>query len=324
MGEVVVVTGASAGVGRAVVREFAKKKADIGLIARGVERLEEAKREVEECGGRALVIPADVADAEAEERAAERVEGGTRPERYMGERPMTTVFAPFSHHARGIQARHGSALSRVRVRHHVGAKSGCTRGTAGPWCRLGRRWRIVRFPSIGILRCEACRRRLYRFNPIGADSREKRRAHHGCAPAGDEYTAVLVVPLETSAPAAARAADLCAGSCGSGHLLGCASPAPGTVHRASDGGGHLRPAVRARVRGQVSGRERLRFAETSDPVPPDRPDNLFEPAPGNWDSRGIFTDRASNSSPQAWMDTRPGTRVASLAGLGQCFRFSPR
>ena len=51
MGEVVVVTGASAGVGRAVVREFAKKNADIGLIARGVERLEAAKREVEECGG---------------------------------------------------------------------------------------------------------------------------------------------------------------------------------------------------------------------------------------------------------------------------------
>ena len=53
MSEVVVITGASAGVGRAVVREFAKRKSTIGLIARGVERLEAARREVEEAGGRA-------------------------------------------------------------------------------------------------------------------------------------------------------------------------------------------------------------------------------------------------------------------------------
>jgi short-subunit dehydrogenase len=96
MGEVVVVTGASAGVGRAVVREFAKKKADIGLIARGVERLEAAKREVEECGGRAVVVPADVADAEAVERAAERVEEELGPIDIWVNDAMTTVFAPFS------------------------------------------------------------------------------------------------------------------------------------------------------------------------------------------------------------------------------------
>src|SRR5688500_2226956 len=54
--EVVVVTGASAGVGRAVVRAFAKRKAAIGLIARGIDGLEGAKREVEQAGGKALVL----------------------------------------------------------------------------------------------------------------------------------------------------------------------------------------------------------------------------------------------------------------------------
>lgn len=72
--EVVVVTGASAGLGRAIVREFAKQGANVGLLARGVDGLEAARREVAECGGRALVLPCDVADANAVEAAAERVE----------------------------------------------------------------------------------------------------------------------------------------------------------------------------------------------------------------------------------------------------------
>src|SRR5262249_57973335 len=71
---VVVVTGASAGLGRAVVREFARHGAWVGLIARGRDGLEGARREVEQCGGRALVLPLDVADADAVEAAAAVVE----------------------------------------------------------------------------------------------------------------------------------------------------------------------------------------------------------------------------------------------------------
>lgn len=72
--EIVVVTGASAGVGRAVAREFARHGAWIGLLARNGETLERARQEVEQLGGRALVLVADVADAAAIERAADRVE----------------------------------------------------------------------------------------------------------------------------------------------------------------------------------------------------------------------------------------------------------
>src|SRR5881394_1006719 len=72
--EVVVVTGASAGLGRAIVERFARDGAAIGLIARGEQRLEHAKASVESLGGRALVLPLDVADADAVERAAETVE----------------------------------------------------------------------------------------------------------------------------------------------------------------------------------------------------------------------------------------------------------
>jgi NADP-dependent 3-hydroxy acid dehydrogenase YdfG len=60
-GKVIVVTGATAGVGRAAVTEFTRQGAHIGLIARGRERLEATKREVEELGGKALALPTDVA-----------------------------------------------------------------------------------------------------------------------------------------------------------------------------------------------------------------------------------------------------------------------
>jgi NAD(P)-dependent dehydrogenase (short-subunit alcohol dehydrogenase family) len=72
MTEVAVITGASAGIGRATAREFARRGCSIALLARGLEGLEAAAREVEELGGRALVIPTDVADADAVERAADQ------------------------------------------------------------------------------------------------------------------------------------------------------------------------------------------------------------------------------------------------------------
>jgi NAD(P)-dependent dehydrogenase (short-subunit alcohol dehydrogenase family) len=92
--EVVVITGASAGVGRATVREFAKRGASIGLIARGTDGLEAAKREVDAAGGRALALPVDVADAAQVEAAAERVESVFGPIDIWVNNAMTSVFSP--------------------------------------------------------------------------------------------------------------------------------------------------------------------------------------------------------------------------------------
>src|SRR5947209_4579943 len=92
--EVVVITGASAGVGRATVREFAKKGAFIGLIARGHDGLAAAGKEVEELGGRALVLSCDVADAAAVNAAAERVERELGPIDIWINNAMVSVFSP--------------------------------------------------------------------------------------------------------------------------------------------------------------------------------------------------------------------------------------
>lgn len=91
---VVVITGASAGLGRSVVREFARKGADIALIARGIEGLEGAKKEVEDAGGRALVFPIDIADAEAVENAAAETEQKLGPIDVWVNNAMNSVFSP--------------------------------------------------------------------------------------------------------------------------------------------------------------------------------------------------------------------------------------
>jgi NAD(P)-dependent dehydrogenase (short-subunit alcohol dehydrogenase family) len=91
---VVVITGASAGVGRATARRFAEEGALLGLLARGPERLEAAAREVREAGGQALAVPVDVADPEAVDRAAIQVEDELGPIDVWVNNAMVTVFAP--------------------------------------------------------------------------------------------------------------------------------------------------------------------------------------------------------------------------------------
>jgi short-subunit dehydrogenase len=94
--KVVVVTGASAGAGRATARLFAKKGADVALIARGIDGLEAAKREVEALGRSALVIPADVSDADAVENAAAGTEQELGPIDAWVNVAMVSVFSPFT------------------------------------------------------------------------------------------------------------------------------------------------------------------------------------------------------------------------------------
>ncbi len=94
MSEVIVVTGASAGLGRAIVQRFARDGCAIGLIARGPDRLESARAEVEALGGTALALPLDVADADAVEAAAERVERELGPIDVWINNAMVSVYSP--------------------------------------------------------------------------------------------------------------------------------------------------------------------------------------------------------------------------------------
>jgi NAD(P)-dependent dehydrogenase (short-subunit alcohol dehydrogenase family) len=92
--DVVVITGASAGVGRATARRFGARGARVGLLARGEAGLEGAREDVETAGGEAVTVQTDVSDPEAVEAAAERVEAAFGPIDVWINNAMVSVFAP--------------------------------------------------------------------------------------------------------------------------------------------------------------------------------------------------------------------------------------
>jgi NAD(P)-dependent dehydrogenase (short-subunit alcohol dehydrogenase family) len=96
MGRVVVVTGASAGVGRATARAFAERGDRVALIARGMDGLAAAAGELHALKSRTLIVPADVADADALEAAAERVEQELGPIDVWVNNAMVSMLAPFT------------------------------------------------------------------------------------------------------------------------------------------------------------------------------------------------------------------------------------
>ena len=92
---IVVVTGGTAGIGRATVREFARNGYDVAILARGQDGLDATKKEVEEHGRRALAIPTDVADWSAVEAAAERVERELGPIDVWVNNAFAGIFSRF-------------------------------------------------------------------------------------------------------------------------------------------------------------------------------------------------------------------------------------
>jgi len=92
--ETVVITGASAGLGRAIACEFAKRGARVGLVARGRKGLEAAAADVRSAGGTPLMLEADVADADAVENAAAMVEARLGPIDVWINNAMVSVFSP--------------------------------------------------------------------------------------------------------------------------------------------------------------------------------------------------------------------------------------
>ncbi len=299
-GKVVVVTGASAGVGRAVVSEFAHQGASLGLIARGRERLEAAKREVEQFGGKALVLPADVANAGQLERAAEQTERELGPIDVWVNNAMTTVFAPFveitpDEFKRATEVTYlgqvygtMAALKRMRPRDRgtivqVGsALAYRSIPLQSPYC--GAKHAIVGFTD------------SIRSELIHDDS----NVH---------ITAVMLPAMNTPQFSWCRT-----------RLPRHPQPVPpiyepevaakAIVWAAS----HKRrdlyvgwPTVKAIYGQEVAPSFADRYLanhafdgqQTSEPVSPDRPDNLFEPVPGEYAAHGIFGDRASRSSVQS-------------------------
>ena len=312
--EVVVVTGASAGVGRATVREFAKQGAHVGLIARGRERLEAAKKEVEEAGGRALVLPLDVAEARAVEEAAARVERELGPIDIWVNNAMATVFSPI----REMEAEEFRRVTEVTYLGYV-------HGTLAALRRMLPRDRgtIVQVGSALAYRAIPLQSAYCGAKHAIAGFTESLRVellHDG---SNVHVTEVHLPAVNTPQFAWNRT-----------RLPRKPQPVPPifqpeVMARAIYWVAHHRrrelwvgwPTVQAIVGDKLApglvDRYLVRAWEGQQydgAVEPNRPDNLYEPVPGDYAAHGAFDDRAKDGSWQLRLNLHRGT--LALAGAG--------
>jgi len=315
--EVVVVTGASAGVGRAVVRRFAKAGARIGLIARGVDGLEAARREVEAAGGRALVLPADVANWHQVEEAAARTEQEFGPIDVWINNAMVSVFSP-------VIQMEPEEYRRVTEVTYLGV----VHGTLAALRRMHPRDRgsIVQVGSALAYRgiqlqsayC-AAKHAIQGF----MDSLRVELIHGGSAV---RLTSVHLPALNTPQFGWVKS-----------RLPNKPQPVPPIYQPeiAADAiywaahhdkrelwvgmptvkailGNRLAPGVLDRYLA-ASGFD---SQQTSEPDDPTRPHNLWEPVPGDHGAHGAFDARASRFSPQAWAITHRGLTLGALLAAG--------
>ncbi|MEP6955443.1 MAG: SDR family oxidoreductase [Chthoniobacterales bacterium] len=313
--EVVVITGASAGVGRATVREFARRGAHIGLLARGHEGLEGARREVEAAGGKALVLPTDVADAEQVEAAAEQVERAFGPIDVWVNNAMVSVFSP-------IKEMTALEFRRVTEVTYLGA----VHGTLSALKRMQPRDRgcIVQVGSA----------LSYRSIPLQAAYCAAKHAMRGFTDSlrcelihdGSKVRVTMVqmpalntpqfdwtksrlprkaqpVPPIFQPEVAARAIYWAAHNTRREVNVGFPTVAAIVANK-------LVPGLLDHYLGQTG----YDGQQTEEPEDANKPHDLFEPLPRDHGAHGRFDDRAFHSSPQFWLTSNRRT-LAVAAGL---------
>jgi NADP-dependent 3-hydroxy acid dehydrogenase YdfG len=314
--EVVVVTGASGGVGRAVAHAFARRGARVALLARGEKGLLDAAKEVVDLGGRALAVPTDVADAAAVEAAAQRVEDELGPIDVWVNDAMATVFAEFldvepDEFLRATQvtylgAVYGtmSALRRMVQRDHgtvvqvgsalayraiplqsayCGAKFAVRGFTDSVRTELlhnrSRVWiSMVQLPAVNTPQFSWCRTRL------------------------PDHPQPVPPIFQPEVPAEAiwwaahhRRREVVVGGSAAAVIFG----------------NKLAPAIADRYLART-GYTAQQIAGM--PVAADRPSNLFAPVPELASTHGIFDDRAKPRSMHTWVNTHRATVAAALVG----------
>jgi NAD(P)-dependent dehydrogenase (short-subunit alcohol dehydrogenase family) len=315
---VVVVTGASAGLGRAIARAFGARGAVVGLIARGVEGLSAAELEIRDKGGRALALPADVSDAAAVEAAAERVERELGPIDVWINNAMVSVFSPVKEMTaeefrrvtevtylgyvhgtlaalrhmlprdRGtiVQVSSGLAFRGIPLQSaYCAAKhavKGFTESLRTELLHDGSRVRVtmVHMPALNTPHFDWVRNRLA----------------HKAQPAPPVFQPEVGAEAVVYAVTHPKRRDLSVGRSPLEALWGDVL-APGVLDRY-----FARTGYRSQQRGE--------------PEQPDRPDNLWHPVPGDHGAHGAFDRQAREHSAELWLTEHRGMALlaAGIAG----------
>jgi NAD(P)-dependent dehydrogenase (short-subunit alcohol dehydrogenase family) len=302
MSKVAVVTGGTAGVGRATAERFAAGGYDVGVLARGRDGLDATAKEVSRLGRRAVAVPTDVADAAAVAAAADRIEDELGPIDVWVNNAMTTVFAPLTEiepdefrratevtylgmvhgtmaalarmrpRRRGVIVQVGSALAYRGIplqSAYCGAKHAGRGFTDAVRCELRHerspiRLTMVHLPAVNTPQFGWCRSRLPRHPQPVPPIYEPELPADGIWYAAHHNRREVWVGLPTTLTIVAN------------------KLAPGLLD-------------------WYLGRTGYDGQQTDEPVAPDRPDNLFEPVDGHHDAHGIFDSEAKSRTFQPWV-----------------------
>jgi short-subunit dehydrogenase len=316
MPETVVITGASAGVGRATAHAFAVQGAQIGLMARGTQGLQAAAAEVEKRGGKALALPLDVADPDAVEAAAESVENRFGPIDIWVNCAMATIFAPFhcispDEYRRATEVTYlgfvygtMAALKRMRARNRgtivqVGsALSYRAIPLQSAYC--GAKFAIRGFTDslrtellhdgvdVNLVMVQMPALNTPQFN--WARNKMSRRPQPVPPIFQPEIAADAIVYAAHS-----RRREVWVGG-SSVQAIVANKLFPGLLDRYLAKKGYT---------GQL----------TDEPADPGQPDNLFDPVPGDPSTHGRFDSRAANYSLQLWATEHRGALIAGTLGI---------
>jgi NAD(P)-dependent dehydrogenase (short-subunit alcohol dehydrogenase family) len=317
--EVVVVTGASAGLGRAIVERFARDGAAIGLIARGAERLEQARGEVERLGGHAIAIPLDMADADGVEAAAERIERELGPIDVWINNAMVSVYSP-------IREMPAAEFRRVTEVTYLGY----VHGTLAALKRMLPRDRGVIIQVGSAL--------AHRSIPLQSAYCAAKHAIMGFHESllsellhdGSHVRTTMVQMPAMNTPQFDWAKSRLPNRCQPVPPIFQPEVGADAVHHAvrHDVGRELLvgwPTVKAVLGEKVVpayidrklGREGYADEQTDEPRDPNRPDNLWQPVAGNFGAHGRFDDRSRDFSAELWLaERKPWLMLAGAALTG--------